>query len=168
MVVAKLSASNQDCGGRGAPARLSRRAIKSFKHCSFAARPPSTAAVTVTVKLQVAGWPAASLAVQETVLVPTANVLPDGGVQLAAIMPSHASLARVVKLTTAPLAPLADTVLFVGQVMVGAVVSAMVTLKLQLLALPAAVVAVHVTVVWPFEKTLPEAGVHVTGNEAPD
>ena len=37
---------------------------------------------TVTVKLQVAVWPQASLAVQVTVVVPTGKVLPLGGLQV--------------------------------------------------------------------------------------
>jgi hypothetical protein len=39
--------------------------------------------LTVTVKLHVFVWPAASVAVQVTVVIPPGKVEPDGGVQLA-------------------------------------------------------------------------------------
>ena len=45
------------------------------------AQPPA-ALLTVTVKLQVAVLLAGSLAVQFTVVVPTGNAVPDGGMQV--------------------------------------------------------------------------------------
>jgi hypothetical protein len=49
-----------------------------------------------------------------------------------------------------------------GQAIVGAVTSSTVTVKVQLLLLPLVSVAVHVTVVVPSEKVLPEEGVQLT------
>ena len=54
---------------------------------------------TVTVKLQVAVLPEASVAVQVTVVTPTGKQLPEGGVQTT-VTPGQLSLAVVVKLTT--------------------------------------------------------------------
>jgi hypothetical protein len=51
------------------------------------------AAVTVTVKDSVPMLPAASLAVQTTVVLPRAKVLPEGLPQLAATAPSTMSVA---------------------------------------------------------------------------
>lgn len=48
--------------------------------------------VTVTVKLQVAVFCAASVAVQVTVVVPTGNVEPEAGTQLAALTPGQLSV----------------------------------------------------------------------------
>ena len=49
---------------------------------------------TVTVKLQFTDWPQVSLAVQVTVVVPSGNVLPLGGLQLTvgAVQPPVAEL----------------------------------------------------------------------------
>src|SRR5580765_7418545 len=41
----------------------------------------TTGALTVTLKLHIAGFPAASCAVQVTIVAPTGNVLPLGGLQ---------------------------------------------------------------------------------------
>lgn len=54
---------------------------------------------TETVKLQVAVLPAASVAVQVTVVVPTGKHDPEGGLQTTPT-PGQLSLAVVVKLTT--------------------------------------------------------------------
>ena len=51
--------------------------------------------LTVTVKLQLAVWPQASLAVQVTVVVPIAKVLPLGGLQLI-VTGGHPPLAELV------------------------------------------------------------------------
>ena len=48
---------------------------------------------TVTLKLLVASFPAASVALQFTVVVPRAKVLPEAGVQTTATLPSTMSLA---------------------------------------------------------------------------
>src|SRR6185436_7881998 len=52
--------------------------------------------------------------------------------------------------------------MFAGQVSTGASLSVTVTVKLQLPTLPAASVAEQLTVVDPFGKAVPEAGLHVT------
>ena len=52
--------------------------------------------------------------------------------------------------------------MFAGQVMVGASLSLTVTVKVQEASGETPFVAVQVTVVTPFEKVAPEAGVHVT------
>ena len=52
----------------------------------------------------------------------------------------------------------AGTVMSCGQVATGACVSLTVTVKLQVAWLPAASVAVQVTVVWPTGKLLPLGG----------
>ena len=51
--------------------------------------------VTVTVKLQRAVWPEVSVAVQFTVVVPTANVAPEAGLQ-AMVEPGQLSEAVAV------------------------------------------------------------------------
>jgi hypothetical protein len=53
--------------------------------------------------------------------------------------------------------------MFAGQLIVGGCVSLMVTVKEQFAVLPAASVAVQVTVVVPLAKLEPEAGLQVTG-----
>src|SRR5262245_34980897 len=55
-----------------------------------------------------------------------------------------------------------------SQVMLGEVVSATVTVKLQLLEAPERSVAVHVTVLMPKPKLLPEGDVQVTGTGVPE
>src|SRR5438552_2629706 len=80
---------------------------------------------TVTVKLQVALWLCASVAVQLTVVVPTGKSELDAGLQLM-IAPGQLSLAVAVKFTCAwqsPLTPSAPmlllTVMLAGQLAVG-------------------------------------------------
>ena len=64
----------------------------------------------------------------ETVVVPIGNVEPDGGVQTVVTGPT-ASVAVVVKLTTAPVFDVAGTVILAGTVSVGGVVSTTCTLN---------------------------------------
>ena len=73
---------------------------------------------TVTVKLHVAVLPQVSLAVTVTVVVPTGNVLPLGGLATT-VGGVHPPLALTVKNTVAPPGPVAATVIFDGQGMVG-------------------------------------------------
>ncbi|HYV31276.1 MAG TPA: hypothetical protein VEO53_09255 [Candidatus Binatia bacterium] len=54
-----------------------------------------------------------------------------------------------------------------GQVTTGGVVSTTVTVKLQLLERPRLSVAVHVTLLLPKGKPLPEGGSQITGSAAP-
>ncbi len=71
--------------------------------------------LTVTLKLQVFVWPQRSLAVTYTTLVPIGNTLPLGGVAVrtGALQPP---VAERLKLTAAPLEPVAITFVFAGQV----------------------------------------------------
>src|SRR5712692_3681082 len=78
--------------------------------------------LTVTVKLQVLALPQASVAVQFTVVVPSAKVEPEAGTQTTATA-LQVSLAVVVKVTTAPLALVQLLVRFGEQRMDGAVIS---------------------------------------------
>src|SRR3954467_5957075 len=100
--------------------------------------------------------PAASVAVQFTVVSPRAKVLPDFGTQTGVMAPSTASLAEASKLTAAPSGPVASLMIESGTTRTGFVVSVTTTLNLAVALLPAASVAVHVTPVVP------------TGNEEPD
>src|SRR5262252_2325524 len=87
--------------------------------------------LTVTVKLQLEWLPAASVAVELTVVVPNAKTEPDGGV-LTTTGIEQLSVAVTVKFTVAEQVPgLAPTVRLAGQTMFGAWVSFTVTLKLQ-------------------------------------
>jgi hypothetical protein len=116
---------------------------------------------TVTVNEQFVVLPDASVAVQVTVVVPFGNVEPDGGVQ-DAVIPGQLSLDVAVKLTTAEHCPESvPVVMFAGQFRVGASLSFTVTVNEQL-AEPSLLVAVQLTVVVPFGKALPDAGVQVT------
>src|SRR5580658_5331419 len=74
------------------------------------------------------------------------------------------SLADAEYATVAPVGPVAGVVMFAGTATTGGVVSATVTAKLALDALPAASLAVHMTVVVPMAKVLPDGGLHVTGS----
>jgi hypothetical protein len=114
--------------------------------------------MTVTVKVWLAVLPAASLALVVTVVVPSGKTVPEAGLLLVLTAPLTKSLALVLKVTVAPLAAVASTVMFDGTAMTGAVVSRTVTVKVRLAALPAASLALVVTVVVPTGKTVPEAG----------
>jgi hypothetical protein len=119
-----------------------------------------SASVTVTVKLHSAALPAASVAVQRTVVVPTGNAVLLGGTQAKAVTP-QLSVAFGVNSTTAAQVP--DSLPITtsaGHVSVGASASMTVTVKLQLERLPASSVAVHSTVVMPVGNVEPLAGTH--------
>ena len=115
---------------------------------------------TVTMKLPFAVFPRESVAEQLTVVCPRGNIEPETCEQAAITGPSTKSLAEVVKLTTAPEALVAETVILEGSVNTGGVVSTTVTLKLAVPTLPCVSVAVQLTVVVPNAKVEPEAGVH--------
>ena len=120
-----------------------------------------TLSTTVTLKVW-AGLvlPELSDAVQLTVVVPSGNVLPDGGEQLTVGLESTLSLAvGFDQLATAPLGPVAAIVISPGMPLSdGGVVSCTVTLKLAELLLPCESAAVQLTVVVPSGKVAPEAG----------
>ena len=66
---------------------------------------------TVTVKDALPVLPATSVAVQVTVVVPRANVLPEAGAQIGVGAGSTSSVAVALKLTTAPAALVASAVI---------------------------------------------------------
>src|SRR5258706_9530922 len=120
-----------------------------------------SASLTVTVKLQGAPTlPELSVTEQVTGVVPLAKVEPEAGVQTITGFGSQRSPASGVKLTTAlhwP-SPLVVTMLAGHEVKAGALVSRTLTVKWQMLALPASSNAAQKTVLTPFGKTLPELG----------
>ena len=83
------------------------------------------ASCTVTVKDPDAGFPCESVAEQLTVVVPSGNEDPDGGVHVTATEPSTRSFALAENVTCVP----AGTVMSDGRESVGAVVSFTVTVN---------------------------------------
>jgi hypothetical protein len=140
----------------GAPVAL----VASFAKLAGTLTTGAVVSRTVTVKLFEPVLPPASCAVQFTVVVPTAKVLPEEGAQLVATLPSTLSLAEAENVTDAPLAPVASCVIAPGTVTTGATPSVTVTLNESLAEFPESSVAVQVTVVWPTGKVLPEPFVH--------
>jgi len=121
---------------------------------------PDHAYRTWTWNDPVALLPWASVAVQVTVVGPTGNVEPDGGLHVTGRGPSTRSIAFAANVTTAPLGPVASAVTLAGTVSAGGVVSTTVTVKLALAVLPAISLAAQVTVVVPRWSVEPEGGVH--------
>ena len=78
---------------------------------------------TVTLKEAEPTLPALSVTEHVTFVEPNANVEPDEGVQVGAKEPSTASNAEAVNVTTAPVGPVASTVMSAGTVTTGAVLS---------------------------------------------
>ena len=118
---------------------------------------------TVTLKPAEPLLPAASVAEQETAVVPIAKTLPEFGVHVTGTLgPSTRSDAvGDVYVTVSPLEFAAATSMLACPLRVGAVVSLTVTLKVAFaVSIPA--VAVQVTVVVVIAKTLPEAGTQST------
>jgi len=114
---------------------------------------------TVTVKLQVAVLPDASVAVAITVVVPFGKFVPDGGPETT-LTPGQLSNAVTLKFTTAEHCPaVAGAVIFAGHIIAGFCVSLTVTVNEQLAELPLASVTVQLTVVVPFWKVEPDDGV---------
>src|SRR6185295_8642809 len=93
-------------------------------------------------------------------VMPSANVLPEAGEQLATPPPSTASeLVGAVYVTTAPAALVASSTMSACTAITGAVVSRTLTMKLvDDAAFPAASVAWQETEVSPRAKVLAEAG----------
>ncbi len=116
----------------------------------------------MTVNESVTEFPAASVAVQNTVVTAIAKVAPDAGAHVTSGDAVTASVADAVKLTTRPAAELASSVMSPGMVSWGAIVSSTVTVNPPLEELPAASDVVQVTVVTPIANVVPDAGVHVT------
>jgi hypothetical protein len=117
--------------------------------------------LTVIVNVDVPVLPALSVAEHETVVVPSANVLPDEGLHMTTSVPSTMSVAAGRgKETTAPAGLVASRVMFADLVTTGAVVSLTVILNVAVPVLPALSVAEHETVVVPSANVLPDVGVH--------
>src|SRR5262245_61515799 len=113
----------------------------------------------VTVKVVEASLPALSFAVQVTVVTPCGKVEPEAGWQWTVTGPSTRSVAAGgMKVTAAPPGPVASATKSVAWLMLGAVVSTTVVVKLFVALLPWASVAVQVTVVVPSGKVEPEVG----------
>jgi hypothetical protein len=114
----------------------------------------------VTVNAQALVLPDESLTEQFTMVVPLANVEPDGGLQTGVPTPAQLSVARTVNVTLVLLhVPLsAAATMFAGQVIDGACASDTVTVKLQLFVFPPSSVATQVTVLTPFAKVEPLGG----------
>ena len=110
------------------------------------------ASSTVTVKVHVLEFAPLSVATLVTVVVPKGKAKPLGGMLAKLAMPqlSEAFTVNCTLLEQTPGA--AFTVRFAGQVMIGGSGSLTVTVKVQLLELPLASVAMLVTVVVPIGK----------------
>src|SRR6185436_21063071 len=118
---------------------------------------------TVTVNEPVAVLPWVSVAVQFTVVVPSANVEPLAGVHSTATLPETRSVAVAVNVTAAPLGLVASAVMFAGSVRTGGVVSCTVTWTVAVPVLCCESVALHVTNVVPTANVEPLAGEQTTG-----
>src|SRR2546428_12735496 len=121
---------------------------------------------TVTVNVAVATFPWASVAVQSTRVVPSENMDPDDGLQVAVTGPSTMSVAPTENGTAAPPEPVASATMSAGIVSDGDVVSTTRIVKDAMPVLPWASVARHTTVVAPNPNVEPEAGVQ-TGVSLP-
>src|SRR2546426_4492575 len=115
---------------------------------------------TVTVNVAVATFPWASVAVQSTRVVPSVNMNPEDGLQVAVTGPSTMSVAPTENGTVAPPEPVASATMSAGIVSDGGVVSTTRTVKEAMPVFPWASVAVHTTVVVPSGNIELEAGVH--------
>src|SRR2546428_5403096 len=116
--------------------------------------------------------PCASVALQVTLVVPSGNIEPEGGLQVtSAIGPSRLSVAvRVGKFVTEPPGPFASRVLLDGTpVRTGAVWSTRttVTVKLPEAVLPCPSFAEQFTVVVPIANELPDAGLQDGASDPP-
>jgi len=109
-------------------------------------------------------WPQVSLAVQVTVVVPTGKVLPLGGLHTTVGGGEQPPVALLLKKTTAPLLPVAVTVIFVEQdSAIGWLVGGLTMIrKEQLVACPQLSLAEQVTVLVPTGKVLPPGGLQTT------
>jgi hypothetical protein len=121
---------------------------------------PVSDTVTPKEALPVLPWP--SVAVQVTVVVPRPNVLPELGLQSGVSEPLTESEAEAEKVTVAPPGPVAAAETESGTLTLGSVVSWTVIVKLTELS-PSTFDALHVTVVCPKSKVLPDDGEQLTG-----
>jgi hypothetical protein len=114
----------------------------------------------VILKVSLAVFPESSVAVHFTVVEPSLKTLPDDGEQAGLTFASTVSEAVALNVTVAPEGPVASTVVSLGTLTTGGFVSLTVIVNIPRPVLPASSVALHVTVVFPTLKPLPEAGVH--------
>jgi hypothetical protein len=119
---------------------------------------------TVTENEPCAELPESSVAVHVTDVVPTGNVLPDGGEHDTVTLVSTRSLPEAENATTAPDGPVAFVVTLAGTVMLGAVVSCTVTENDAEPVFERVSVAEHVTFVVPRGNVLPDAGEQLAGS----
>jgi hypothetical protein len=119
--------------------------------------------LTVTVKVQLAVLPEASLTVQVTVVTPFGKLEPDAGLHNGVPTFGQLSVAVALAYVTTAVQRFASVlaVLFAGQAITGACVSLTVMVNVQVSIRPSSV-AVQVTVVVPFGKNDPEAGEQTT------
>src|SRR3989441_12529335 len=121
---------------------------------------------TVTANEDEPGFPWASLAGQSTRVVPSVNMNPEDGLQVAVTGPSTMSVAPTENGNVAPPGPVASAIISAGNGSAGGVVSMTRTVKDATPVLPRASVATHVTVVVPNPNVEPEVGVQ-TGVSLP-
>ena len=105
--------------------------------------------------------PVKSVPAQWTVVVPSANVEPEAGVQPNEGAGSTRSDADAVQETAAPDALVASAVMSSGSVRLGPAESLTVTTNEPVVVRPAESVTEQATVVWPSENVVPDAGVQV-------
>lgn len=125
-------------------------------------------AVTVTRKLPEAAFPAASVAVQLTVVVPTPKVEPEAGEQMVGTEESIVSAAEVEYVITAPPGPVAVVVMSEGRDNVGAVLSILIVTEAEFepptlfvaeqVSVVPAVSLVRFDAVQPVEEEIPVSG----------
>src|SRR2546422_5143005 len=114
---------------------------------------------TVTVDDAKPRLPTASVAVQVTVVVPNRKVEPDAGEQVEGRDPLTMSVAVAENVATAPVGPVASRVTGNPDIDTsGGVVSRTVTVEKAEPMLPAASVAIHLTLVIPSGKVVLEGG----------
>jgi len=119
------------------------------------------------MNVEVPVFPAESVAEQVTVVSPNPNVNPEAGTQVTVgDNGATRSVAEGLKLTALPEGPVASTVMFDGNVRVGAVVSRTVTVNVEVPVFLAVSVAEQVTVVVPRTNIAPDAGAQVTVGDA--
>ena len=124
--------------------------------------------LTVTVNVQLAGLLEASSTVHVTVVTPFWNVDPLAGRQLGVPTPGQLSVAVAFEYVTTAVHTFGSVlcVTLAGHVITGACVSLTVTVNVQLALLLLASDTEQLTVVTPFWKVVPDAGVH-TGVPTP-
>ena len=112
---------------------------------------------------QVFVLPEVSVAVHVTVVMPKGNVDPDGGDTFVDARPQLSANTGEKFTTALPCATGTFVVMFAGQVILGAIVSRTVIVKLQFVP----VAEVQVTVFVPFAKNEPDGGEQFTAPQLP-